>query len=260
MSEYFPDQPSTSINPIRLARPLYAAGREPEPITALPEVETPVAPSDFSNSDQPSGILPFGPEAERVSEVASYEPDPAEFSLRALKKYANPVTAAKSYAGWVKRTVKTYGWAEVNGTVTALGSAYTANRLGFSPWATAWAGSLGENVGFHGTNVTKKFRALRSLENDPHNRREAAWGTLRYLIGGFAVAEVVDTPARSYLMHAPQRVTEFLPFGLGSIVAAGAGKFAADNVYYGIVDPMLKRHNKKAEQRRIQRKAKVDDN
>lgn len=228
-------------------RPLYALGREPTHIA--PPEELPSTDTEVVNLDP--GI--HGESSVLAPEVVSYAQEEGEFSLRALKKYANPVNAAKAYGRFLKRTISRFTLPEVNGTLTALSTAYLAHRFGGSDWVTAWAGSLGEDAGFYGTTATQRYRELRKTEEDPYSRTEAASETVRYMLGSFALAEAIDKPVRPSLMWAAQKVAKQSPIGISTTLAVGAGKLAADHVYYGIVDPMVGAYYRRAERRKMQR-------
>lgn len=188
-----------------------------------------------------------------VNDVVSMEVEPERFSVGSLKKYLNPIEAAKAYGRFVKRSVRNYGLSEINGTATALSSAYIANKYGhdmWGGWARAGAGAMGENVGFHGTNAFKRYRELRKDPEYRYKRREALRETAGYMLAGFALAEVVDTPVRTFSMWLMPELAKGFSVPIDPTVSVGAGKIAADNVYYGIVDPMVRRYHKHAAARR----------
>ncbi len=245
MSDSFSGQPTDAVNPTIPNRPLFAAGHEPEPVVPTPEVDSAIFPTDALGFDVPVDAPEPGPEVLDLPQ----EQEIGQFSLNALKKYANPVTAAKAYGRFVKRTFKRFGWAEVNGTATALLGAHFANKYGYNALATSVAGAQAENVGFYGTTLSQRYRELRKNEKSPYTRTEAAKETLNYLVGAFAIAEAIDAPVRPFFMDVAQHAAESVP----TVLAVGVGKFAADNVYYGVVDPLVKRHYKKAEKRKMRK-------
>lgn len=193
------------------------------------------------------------------SEIANVDVDEGRFSLRSVARYLNPVEAAKGYGRFVKRTFRNFALSEVNGTITALAAAYATNKYNadlWGGWGPATAGAMGENIGFHGTNATRKYRELRRLPELPYNRREALSETGRYMLASFALAEAVDTPVRSVSMWVVPEIVSENSVNLDPTIALLGGKILADNIYYGIVDPSVTAYQKRAERRKIRRAAK----
>lgn len=221
-----------------------------EPLSPAEEVS--VFESQFSD------ISPVQSEVLLGSEIASVEVDEERFSLKSLAKYLNPVEAAKGYGRFIKRTFQNFALSEVNGTITAMAAAYAANKFGNDAggWLPALSGTMGENVGFHGTNATKKYRELRRLPEHPYKRREALSETGRYMLSSFALAEVVDTPARTGSMWLVPAIFSRGENGIDPTISLFGGKILADHIYYGIVDPSVAAYNRHAAKRQIKRAAK----
>ena len=137
---------------------------------------------------------------------------------------ADPERTTAPAMDWLRR----YGPAELLGICTALLAARLASMLGAPLVAVAYAGAVGENVGFYGTIIARQLSADRRharAAGEPY-RGMHLWRTVRELLLEFGPAELLD----SFLLRP-------LAMGLGVRVlgeAAGivAGKLAADVSFY----------------------------
>lgn len=221
---------------------------EPHEQLLLPASVEPVVHVGGDNREEPptSEVIPESPA----------EIDEAKFSISSVAKCLNPARAARGYGRFLKRTVKEFGLAEVNGTITAVGAGYIAHKHGpeaGNAWITATAGSLGEGVGFYGTSFVQRFRQLRGDKEVPYNRREAAAESGRYLVGAFALAEAVDTPTRPVAMWAFPKVADSLGFGVGTAAGLLGGKLVADHIYYGVAVPSSDAYHRRAAVRKAKK-------
>ncbi|MEO6761598.1 MAG: hypothetical protein ABI220_04465 [Candidatus Saccharimonadales bacterium] len=141
------------------------------------------------------------------------------------------------YKGWFKR----YIFAEILGTLVALGFAWVSYVLYHSYLAAAAAGFIGEGIGFYGYFITSEiWQQKLATSSLPLRKRISAIisrsGTNLFI--EFAPAEAIDNifirPAAMFIV--PQYIH---PYGLGFIV----GKLAADVVFYffAIIGLELKR-------------------
>lgn len=237
-------------------------GHTEEPIEPLTPFQEDLVGLVGSKSPTPESydILP-------TNEVMSIEVgDEAGFSIRSIARVLNPKQLLKGYGRFVKRTAKEYWQAEIAGTATALGAAWLANRYGpglWGGWAMASAGTIGENVGFHGVNAIKEYRDLRhglhrikdappgapKIQGVPYGRRKAITETGHYLGETFGPAELFDTPVRAISMWATSEAARKSPVAIDPSVAVFAGKILADHIYYGVAEPALKAYENRAERR-----------
>lgn len=114
---------------------------------------------------------------------------------------------AKTLLRWVKR----YGAAEILGTVGVYAGFFLAEQFEHITWISAYAGAMGENVGFYGAVIFQRMRAKENL-----------W----LVLAEFGPAEILDS-----LILRPLTLfigAESLGPGLGLLV----GKLAGDFVFY----------------------------
>ena len=114
---------------------------------------------------------------------------------------------AKTLLRWVKR----YGMAEILGTVGVYAGFFLAEQFEHITWISAYAGAMGENVGFYGAVIFQRMRAKENL-----------W----LVLAEFGPAEILDS-----LILRPLTLfigAESLGPGLGLLV----GKLAGDFVFY----------------------------
>ncbi len=128
----------------------------------------------------------------------------------------------------LKEWVCRYGPSELLGTATALGGYALGHYLTGSDIAAAYAGAMGENVGFYGT------MAVREAVHDSKAARESRrrYGVLDMLSTGvklvleFGLGELLDTSLiRPLAMGVGARI-------LGEEAGVLAGKFSADFLFY----------------------------
>ena len=125
---------------------------------------------------------------------------------------------------WVRR----YGAAEIVGMVAAIAGAFSVHALTDSDVLTAYAGAIGENLGYYGVivgrDVVRDLRATRAA-----GRRYGVRGALRTardLAFEFGVAEVLDTALlRPLAMGLGMRF-------FGGSVGVVVGKLVADVAFY----------------------------
>ena len=119
---------------------------------------------------------------------------------------------------WLAR----YGPAEVGATLGALAAAALADPAG--PAATAYAGAIGDGIGFYLILFVRDLRRQRSAR-----RSRAAARTLRELVMEFGPAELLDTfLVRPLAMYLAQR---WLATATAGVIV---GKVAADAVFYAL--------------------------
>jgi hypothetical protein len=125
---------------------------------------------------------------------------------------------------WLQR----YGSAEVAGIAGTFGGFYLSRWFTANPIVSAYAGALGENVGFYG------FIIGREIQNDARAARRSGkpYGlagiaaTMGHLGFEFGVAEAADALiVRPFLLGLGTRL-------LGNIYGLLAGKIAADIIFY----------------------------
>jgi hypothetical protein len=129
---------------------------------------------------------------------------------------------------WVGR----YLPAEILGTVTALGAAWTVHAASDSLISAAIAATIGESLGYYGCMVVRQVRYYDTRHRH-HGRTKRRWltgsRTVRDLLIEFGPAELVDTvlvrPLFMYLM--PSLLDNFTA---GILL----GKLAADVIFYGL--------------------------
>lgn len=130
---------------------------------------------------------------------------------------------------WLRR----YLPAEITGTITALFGATLGHALsGGSLVVAAYAGTIGENIGYYGYFAVKEsMRHYRAHAHHATARRIMVSGlkTVRDMMVEFGPAELLDSfIVRPLLMYlGPQLVGHFQ-------VGIFAGKVAADVIFYSL--------------------------
>ena len=122
---------------------------------------------------------------------------------------------------WLRR----YGIAEVVGVVTALLAAWLADALGANTVGVAYAGVVGENLGFYGTMITRQVAADRRAASGAYGGR-GVLSTARDLLLEFGPAELLDS-----LVLRPLAMGIGVRF-LGREAGIVAGKLVADVTFY----------------------------
>jgi hypothetical protein len=133
-------------------------------------------------------------------------------------------TPATLVAEWLRR----YGPAELLGTCTALLAARLASIAGAPLVAIAYAGAVGENVGFYGTIIVRQVAAdrRRARARSERYRGRHLWRTSRELLLEFGPAELLDSfLLRPLAMGVGVRL-------LGEAAGIVVGKLAADVTFY----------------------------
>jgi hypothetical protein len=124
---------------------------------------------------------------------------------------------------WVRR----YGVAEIVGLGTAITSALAGLALTGSEIAAAFAGALGESVGYYGAMITRDLLADDGAADQlrrPHGPRDIYRIAARLLVE-FGPAEVADLVIRPFTMGVG---IHLFGFEWGVL----AGKLMADLVFY----------------------------
>lgn len=127
-------------------------------------------------------------------------------------------------AEWTRR----YGPPEVAGTISAVGSAFVAHSLSDNLVVTAYAGAIGENLGFYAVVFTRELRAdaRRHRASGLEFGWSAAMATCRKLLVEFGPAEALDTGVvRPLAMGLSAQL-------LGPQVGIIVGKFVGDFCFY----------------------------
>jgi hypothetical protein len=127
-------------------------------------------------------------------------------------------------AVWLRR----YGVAEAVGIGAALLGGWLASAIGAPLVGIAYAGAVGENVGFYGTIVARQLAADRRLASamGERYRRHHLWSTTRELLLEFGPAELLDSLViRPFAMAVGVRL-------LGQASGIMVGKLAADVTFY----------------------------
>jgi hypothetical protein len=133
-----------------------------------------------------------------------------------MEPTAGPVPRRRALE-WLAR----YGPAELGATVGALAAATLADPAG--PAATAYAGAIGDGVGFYLILFVRDLRRQRYA-----GRSRGVARTLRDLVMEFGPAELLDTfLVRPLAMYLAQR-------WLGTAAGVIVGKIAADAVFYAL--------------------------
>jgi hypothetical protein len=130
----------------------------------------------------------------------------------------------------VKNIFKRYIVAEVVGTVSAYVGYITIEKLTKDPIFAAYAGSIGENVGYYGTLITHDVThdLKKAREEGMHYGIKGVSKTLKNLYIEFALAEALDsTIVRPATMGLS---VKYLGEGAGVIT----GKLTADALYFGV--------------------------
>ena len=114
---------------------------------------------------------------------------------------------AKTLLRWLKR----YGPAEILGTVGVYAGFFLAQHFAHITWIDAYAGAMGENVGFYAAVIYQRLKAKENL-----------W----HVLAEFGPAEILDS-----LITRPLALfigAESLGPGWGLLV----GKLAGDLIFY----------------------------
>src|SRR3954471_23192493 len=130
--------------------------------------------------------------------------------------------------GRVGRWLRRYGVAELFGVVTALIAARLAASAGAPLIMVAYAGTVGENVGFYGTIIVRQIAGDRRLALAAGERYAALhlWRTTGELLIELGPAELLDS-----LVMRPLAMALGVRF-LGRDLGIVAGKLAADVTFY----------------------------
>jgi hypothetical protein len=139
-----------------------------------------------------------------------------------------PRPSARQLREWLRR----YLPAELSGTVTALLAAQAAFVASHSLLIAAFAGTIGETIGYYAAITIREVAAHYRLHQHQTGRRRLGLtcvSCLRSLIIEFGLAEAIDSAfVRPYFLWAsPQLIGQVQ---LGWLVA----KLAADVVFYAI--------------------------
>jgi hypothetical protein len=161
--------------------------------------------------------------------MAEPEPTPAPVAERGATHRPSArmqvVAEPSSRVGdWFRR----YGPAELLGICTALLAARLASVAGAPLVAIAYAGAVGENVGFYGTIIARQVAAdrRRAAAAGERYRGMHLWSTARELVLEFGPAELLDSfLVRPLAMGLGVRL-------LGQTAGIVAGKLAADVSFY----------------------------
>lgn len=128
----------------------------------------------------------------------------------------------------IKAWLYRYGPAEIIGTAAAYTSFFLAKDMTDSNIAAAYAGTIGENIGFYGTMISREiFYDVKEAKNKKRNYGlYNAVETAVKIFSEFGAAEVLDS-----LIIRPTAL------GLGSKILGKeigviAGKIAADIIFY----------------------------
>lgn len=118
---------------------------------------------------------------------------------------------------WLAR----FGWAEACGFAGSYAGFFGLSAVGAGPELAAFGAALGENAGYYGTIFLRDWRALPSGE-----RRLRP--VLLAMLHDFGIAEALDT-----LVVRPGITLSTVSL-LGEAMGVGAGKIAADVVFYAL--------------------------
>jgi len=125
---------------------------------------------------------------------------------------------------WIRR----YGWAEVFGSAGAVSGALLVRALGGSEILAAYAGTVGENIGYYGVMISRDVSAdarVARLSNERYGAR-GALRTARNLVLEFGGAELLDSGLiRPLAMGIGARY-------FGATAGVLVGKVVADLVFY----------------------------
>lgn len=130
--------------------------------------------------------------------------------------------------GKMREWLRRYGPAEIIGTVTAYISFFIVQDATDSNVAAAYAGTMGENIGFYGTMIAREVAGDMKIARREGRRYSVrdAMKTAGKLITEFGHAETLDS-----LVIRPTTMgfgSRYLGRGVGVV----AGKIAADVSFY----------------------------
>lgn len=118
---------------------------------------------------------------------------------------------------WLAR----FGWAEACGFAGSYAGFFALSAADAGPELAAFGAALGENVGYYGTIFLRDWRAL------PRDTRRMR-PVLLAMLHDFGIAEALDT-----LVVRPAITLSTVSL-LGEALGVGAGKIAADVVFYAL--------------------------
>lgn len=118
---------------------------------------------------------------------------------------------------WLAR----FGWAEACGFAGSYAGFFALTAASAGSELAAFGAALGENVGYYGTIFLRDWRAL------PRDKRRIR-PVLLAMLHDFGMAEALDT-----LVVRPALTLSTVSL-LGEALGVGAGKIAADVVFYAL--------------------------
>ena len=179
---------------------------------------------DLRSTDPAAGLDP--PSVPETSQHA--RPTPAGARPTGKLGLALSLTDRGSWQSRVKTWIRRYGPSEIAGIAMALGGSWLGYRATGSIIVGAYAGSLGEALGFYGSLVTREMiqeAYFAGARRAPYGPAEML-RTWRGLLLEFGPAELLDTGVIRPLMMA--LFTGLLGWGPGIVV----GKLLADIAFY----------------------------
>ncbi|MBT6336160.1 AAA family ATPase [Candidatus Woesearchaeota archaeon] len=192
---------------------------------------------EIDRRDRMIGTAEYQFDKVHVNQQYDFEVDTSQLSSQDIAvlvssylKNKTSVNTKPTKRAKVKEWVKRYGLAEVIGTATAYAGFFLGQEITDNDIVAAYAGAMGENIGFYGTIITKEvIDDIKKAKSE--ERKYGVIGALKTagkLLSEFGPAEILDS-----VILRPAGMGLCAKY-LGREIGVFVGKIAADLGFYAV--------------------------